>query len=263
MAYLASSLGKVHPQSHSHTTKNEMVTATRSQRQCYGIAVLAVVLAMLLMLLVNPWVTMSESPFLMFFGAVMVSAWYGGMSAGLLSTFSSALLSTYFFIEPTHSLKFDFSDSVRLSLFVLEGILISTLCEALHTTNRRLEASVRKFQASEEALHKSEQQFRIAIEHFPDAFAIYDANRRIQFVNTQALKLTGKSLEEVLGHTDEEIWSSEMTQGYLPLLLRAVETRTLQTQECPIALPHVGNITTIVKYVPVLDERGEIDSILG
>ncbi|HEY9603771.1 MAG TPA: PAS domain S-box protein, partial [Allocoleopsis sp.] len=125
------------------------------------------------------------------------------------------------------------------------------------------EASVRKFQASEEALHKSEQQFRIAIDHFPDSFAIYDANRRIQFVNTQALKLTGKSLEEFLGHRDEEIWPSEMTQGYLPLLLRAVETRTLQTQECTIALPHVGNITTIVKYVPVLDERGEIDSILG
>ncbi|HEY9724939.1 MAG TPA: PAS domain S-box protein [Chroococcales cyanobacterium] len=240
-----------------------MVTATRSHMQCYGIAVLAVVLAMLLMLLVNPWVTMSQSPFLMFFGAVMVSAWYGGMAAGLLSTFSSALLSTYFLIEPTYSLKFDFSDGVRLSLFVLEGILISALCEALHMTNRRLDMNVQKRQASEEALRKREQQFRIAMEHFPDPFAIYDANRRIQFVNTQALKLTRKSLEEFLGHTDEEIWPNEMTQGYLPLLRHAVETRTLQTQECTIALPDIGNLTMIVKYVPVLDERGEIDAILG
>jgi PAS domain S-box-containing protein len=240
-----------------------MVTATRSPMQCYGIAVLAVVLAMLLMLLVNPWVSMSQSPFLIFFGAVIVSAWYGGMGAGLLSTFSSALLSTYFSIDSSYSLKFDFGDSVRLSLFVLEGILISGLCEALHTTNRRLDMNVRKSQATEEALRQSEQKFRMAIDHFPDTFAIYDANRRIEFVNAQGIKLTRKSLGELLGHTDEEIWPSEMTQGYLPLLQRAVETRTIQTQECTIALPDIGNFTMIVKYVPVLDKRGEIDSILG
>lgn len=240
-----------------------MVTATRSPMQCYGIAVLAVVLAMLLILLVNPWVAMSRSPFLMFFGAVMVSAWYGGMGAGLLSTFSSALLSTYFSIDSTYSLKFDFSDSVRLSLFLLEGILISSLCEALHTTNQRLDMNVRKSQATEEALRQSEQKFRMAIDRFPDTFAIYDANRRIEFVNAQGIKLTRKSLEELLGHTDEEIWPSEMTQEYMPLLRRAVETRSIQTQECTIALPDIGNFTMMVKYVPVLDERGEIDAILG
>jgi PAS domain S-box-containing protein len=358
-----------------------MVTATRSQMQRYGIAVLAVVLAMLLMLLVNPWVAMSRSPFLMFFGAVMVSAWYGGMGAGLLSTFLSALLSTYFLVDPAYSQTLDLTDSARLSLFVLEGILFSLLCEVLHTSNRRLEVSQRKFQASEEryrclidtayegiwtldergrinyvnqqmaqmlgysvvemlerpifdfmdeaarleakqnlerrqqgikqrydfqfrrkdgsplstivstspilsesgeflgelamvtdvserliveeTLRKSEQQFRVAVDNFPDTFAIYDANRRIQFVNAQGIKLTGKSLEEFIGRTDEEVWPSEMTNGYLPLLKRAVETRTTQTQECNIALPGIGNFTMIVKYVPVLDERGEIDSILG
>ncbi len=332
-----------------------MVTVTSSQKQRYGVAVLAVVLALLLMLWLNPWVAMTKSPFLMFFGAVMVSAWYGGMEAGLLATFLSAVLSTYFFIYPINSLTLDLTNSVRLLLFVLQGILFSALCRVLHTTNRRLEVSWLKLRASEdryrrlidtayegiwttnaegridyvnqriaqmlgysmeemldrsvfefmdevarreaqqkferrkqgiteqydlrfrrkdgsdlwtivstnpifsetgefqgaiamitdvsdrvtakEELRKSEEQFRLAVENFPDIFVIYDANRRLQYVNSRGIEVMGKSLEELLGRRDEEIWANEVTDGYLPLLLRAVETRTLQVQECQITLP--------------------------
>lgn len=64
---------------------------------------------------------MSQSPFLMFFGAVMVSAWYGGMRTGLFATFLSAVLSTYLFIAPPFFAALDLSDSLRLSLFLLEA----------------------------------------------------------------------------------------------------------------------------------------------
>ena len=358
-----------------------MVIVRRSQMQRYGIAVLAVVSALLLMLLLNSSVAMTKSPFLMFFGAVMVSAWWGGTGPGVLATFLSALISTYFFLDPIYSLSVDLSTGVRLSLFLAQGILFSALCGVLRTANRRLEVSLLKLRASEEryrhlidtanegiwttnaegridyvnqqmtqmlgysvqemldrsvfdfmdeearieakrnlerrqqgikeqfdfrfrrkdgsalwtivstnpilsetgeclgtiammtdvserlsteeALRKSEQQFRAAIDNFPDTFAIYDANRRIQFVNAQGIKLTGKSLEEFIGHTDEEIWPCEVTDRYLPLLLRTVETRTVQTEECQITLPNLGKFTMMVKYVPLLDERGEISSILG
>ena len=359
-----------------------MVTVTSSQKQRYGVAVLAVVLALLLMLWLNPWVAMTKSPFLMFFGAVMVSAWYGGMGAGLLATVLSALLSSYFFIHPINNfLSLDLTDSVRLLLFLLQGILFSVLCGVLRTTNRRLEGSWLKLRASEERyrrlidtayegiwttnaegridyvnqriaqmlgysmeemldrsvfefmdevarreaqqkferrqqgiteqydlrfrrkdgsdlwtivstnpifsetgefqgaiamitdvsdrvtakeeLRKSEEQFRLAVENFPDLFVIYDANRRLQYVNSRGIEVMGKSLEELLGRRDEEIWANEVTDGYLPLLLRAVETRTLQVQECQITLPDTGKLTMVVKYVPLLDEKGEISSILG
>jgi PAS domain S-box-containing protein len=365
-----------------------MVTVTLPKKQRYGVAVLAVVSATVLMLWLNPWVTMAKSPFLMFFSAVMVSAWYGGMGSGLLATFLSALISCYLFVNPIFSFALDLSESVRMSLFVLEGILISGLCEGLRNANRRIETSRLKLQASEEryrriidtayegiwtinaegrieyvnqrlsemlgysveeilnrsvfdfmdeevrsaakqdferykqgikeqfdfryrrkdgsdlwtivsisplldqraefqgaiammtdvsyayselrlreraeeALRKSEQQFRAAVDNFPDTFAIYDANRRIQFVNACGIELTGKSLEEFLGRTDEEVWPCEVTDSYLPLLLKAVETRSLQAEECNITLPDIGNLTMIVKYVPLLDEKGEIYSILG
>ncbi len=354
---------------------------TRSQKLRYSVAVLAVLLALGLMLWLDPWLAMTQSPFLMFFGAVMVSGWYGGMKPGVLATFLSALLSNYFFIDPKYSLALALPSSVRLSLFMLQGIVFSAVCEALRTGNRRLELSLLKLQASEkryrrlidtayegiwtinaqgrieyvnqrmtemlgytveeildrsvfefmdegvrseakgkferckqgikeqfdfcyrrkdgselwtivstnpifgetgefqgaiamitdvsarvlaeEALHKSEERFRLAIDNFPDTFAIYDANRRIQFVNARGIELTGKSLEEFIGHTDEEVWPCEVTDTYLPLLERAVETRTSQTKECDITLPDIGKLSMVVKYVPLLDERAEIYSILG
>ena len=44
------------------------------------------------------------SHFTLFFAAVMVSAWYGGLGAGLVATILSALSLDYFFIAPIHSI---------------------------------------------------------------------------------------------------------------------------------------------------------------
>ncbi|HEY9652090.1 MAG TPA: PAS domain S-box protein, partial [Coleofasciculaceae cyanobacterium] len=236
---------------------------TRSEKQRYGVAVLAVLSALLLMLWLDPWIGMKTSPFLMFFGAVIVSAWYGGTGPGLVATFVSVPISAYFFIDPQNLSELTLSDSVRLSLFLLEGILMSSLCGALRSSNWRLEVSLLKLRASEEALRHSEERFRLAIDNFPDTFVIYDANRRLQYVNTRGIELSNKPLENLLGHTDEEIWPSQVTAAYLPLLHRAVETRTLQSSECKISVPERGTFTVILKYVPVLDHTGEISSILG
>ncbi|MBD2430537.1 ATPase [Fischerella muscicola CCMEE 5323] len=113
------------------------------------------------------------------------------------------------------------------------------------------------------ALLQSEERFRLAVDHMPDVFAIYDAQRRFQFVNAAALQHLGKPKEEVIGRTDEEILPVEITQLYLPILFKAVETRTTQTTETTITLPNDGTLTTLIKYVPVVDEQGEIYQILA
>jgi hypothetical protein len=57
----------------------------RTQLPDYVVAVLAVGLALLVKLLLNPLIE-EESPFLLFFGAVMVGAWFGGLGPGLFAT---------------------------------------------------------------------------------------------------------------------------------------------------------------------------------
>jgi PAS domain S-box-containing protein len=122
---------------------------------------------------------------------------------------------------------------------------------------------ITQFKRSQEALSLSEKRFRLAVDHFPDTFVIYDANRRFQFVNAHGVRIGGVPESALLGHTDEEIHPPAIVDAYLPHLLKAVETRTSQTAECSITLPTVGKIIFVVTYVPLLDERGEIYQILG
>ncbi len=112
-------------------------------------------------------------------------------------------------------------------------------------------------------LSKLEQQFRLAVDNIPDVFVIYDSQRRYQFVNAEGVRRSGKSIHDLLGAIDEELFGIEVTQQYLPLLQKVVETRTVQTQECTLNLPEIGTCTAIFTYVPLLDEHGNLQKILG
>jgi PAS domain S-box-containing protein len=232
-----------------------MVTATRSQVQRYGVAVLAVVLAMLLMLLFNSWVAMTQSPFLMFFGAVMVSAWYGGMGAGLLATLLSALLSNYYFVYPTYSLVLDLSDSVRLSLFVLEGILISVLCEALRTTNQRLEVSVHK-------LRESEQRYRRLIDTAYEGIWTLDDRGRINYVNPRIAQMLGYSMKEMLERPIFDFMDEEArleAQRNLERRKQGIKEQYDFRFRCQDGSP----LWTIVSTSPILSETGEYQGAIA
>ena len=68
----------------------------------YGVAVLVVCLAAGLTRLLAP--VAEGIPFLFFFVAVMVSAWYGGFRPALVTILLGALWSAYFVLPPVHSL---------------------------------------------------------------------------------------------------------------------------------------------------------------
>ncbi|MEH1962266.1 MAG: ATP-binding protein [Nostoc sp.] len=110
----------------------------------YAVALLAVGSGLLLTLLLQP--LLEPTIFLLFFAGVAVSAWYGGMEAGLLATTLSTLAVSYFFLEPVFSLFVASLDSiVRLGLFVLVTILISLLNSELRTAKQYLLVSEARF----------------------------------------------------------------------------------------------------------------------
>jgi K+-sensing histidine kinase KdpD len=109
----------------------------------YGIAVLAVGSALLIQLLLTPWLggDRGSNPFILFFGAVILAAWFDGLRAGLLATGLSALVSSYFFLAPQYAPHtIHAAQGIRLSVFVLEGVLISTLVGMMYSLRRRAEA---------------------------------------------------------------------------------------------------------------------------
>jgi C4-dicarboxylate-specific signal transduction histidine kinase len=118
-----------------------MLTDSRSPLLRYAIAVASVTLALSLASLLSR--RADPSHFTLFFAAVMMSAWYGGLGAGLLATILSALSLDYFFISRNYSLVLNWSAFLRLGVFVFVASLTSSLTAA----RRRAEEALRKAHA--------------------------------------------------------------------------------------------------------------------
>ena len=116
---------------------------------------------------------------------------------------------------------------------------------------------VTQHRLADKALKESEQRFRDAIDNFPNVFVIYDADRRVTYVNSNGLQIMGLSEQEVIGKKDEEIFPPEMINSYLPALKLAVETKMPQTLE-RTRPASMGGQTIIANIIPLLDEgRGD------
>lgn len=115
---------------------------------------------------------------------------------------------------------------------------------------------------TEIALKESEQRFRKAVDNFPDTFVIYNADRRIRFINHQGIRVSGYTENQILNRRDEELFPPGVTDNYLPLLQEAIQTKTSQKGECNIALNNT-QFSAAIAYIPLLNERGEIYQVLG
>jgi PAS domain S-box-containing protein len=149
----------------------------------YAVAVLATGLAVAAKLVLDP-VIGSETPFIILLAPVIVSAWYGGLGPALMATGLAVLAAEFLPVSQTHTL-------LRLSLFAVEGVLVSGLSGALHAARRRAEVGRAEAEASEARL-------RNFLESMPDAVVAADREGRIVLVNAQAETMFGYTREELL-----------------------------------------------------------------
>jgi PAS domain S-box-containing protein len=165
----------------------------------YGVAVLAVGMAFLVKLLLNPLIV-QETPFLLIFGAIMISAWYGGLGPGLLATVAAGLATDYFFLQPTSSFSGFSLETVPLLAFFLEGTLVCLLVEALRAARSRAEGSTLEAERQREHLRRNEEHFRSLVEGMRD-YAIFtlDPQGCVASWNAGAERLEGYNSEEIVG----------------------------------------------------------------
>jgi len=117
----------------------------------YLIAVWTVGTGLLLSLIAEPLVPSGISP--VFLLAVLISAWRGGLGAGLLASFLSAFAGAFVFLPPRFSLQIDRGDMLQLVVFTVCAVMIGTLS-----------AARRRAEAAREILFHKEQQARIEAE---------------------------------------------------------------------------------------------------
>ena len=158
----------------------------------YVTAVVVTGLALVLQELLYRWVKegLNATPFLVFFGAVMVGAWFGGLGPGLLATALSAVLSWYLFLYPQDSIAIDrFGQVLRLIIFVLEGVLISSLVGAMHSARRRAEANMLEIKRGEQKHQRQARQQE----------AVAELGKRALSTTTGIQDLLRQAVESVVG----------------------------------------------------------------
>ena len=165
-----------------------MLVAITKRHARYGLAVAAAGLMILLKLRFEPFLGQA-TPFLLMEIAVMVSAWYGGLWPGLVTTAVGALGVRYFFLVPPFSLALT-SKSILLQLiaFSLGGVLICLLTESRHRARRALQAS--------------DARFRRAVLDAPFPIMIHAEDRTVIQINNAWTEITGYTAQDIPTITD-------------------------------------------------------------
>lgn len=200
------------------------------------------------MLLLDPWSGMTQSPFLLFFGAVVFSAWAGGFKAGVLATILSVLLSNYFFVYPFYSISSLLTDSpslIRAMVFTLEGVFVSYLSEALIVAKRRSGNSLQHLKASEE-------RFCLALSSSKITVFQQDETYHYQW----AYHPHGQQASsQILGKTDYDIFPSEEAEKLLAIKQRVLSSGLPFRDE--IALTVNGNLRYYDLILQCIEELPE------
>lgn len=213
----------------------------------YGVTVLSVLTALLLMLWLDAWIPMHSSPFLLFFAAIMVSAWYGGFKPGLVATALSALASNYFFLPPA-GLALTAAEWERVGLFTLVAIMMSWLSG----TRRQLVQELRR----------DRDWISAIVNAAGNLLVVCDRQGRIEQFNRACEQLTGYQFEEVRG---KFIWDLLPPDDVAAVrsLLKPLPTKQTWREYQGTWLGKDGSQRTIMwSNAALFDEQGKIRSLI-
>lgn len=142
----------------------------------------------------------------LFFAAIMCSAWFGGIIAGLEAVVMSAAAIVYFFVPPIFSLRVAQEFRSDVAGFVVCAIAVT----AISTARRRGEAAIRfardelerrvqertvELERSNEAIAERERQLRELTEAIPQQIWRASATGQVEYCNRPLTEYLGELLE--------------------------------------------------------------------
>ncbi|AFZ14618.1 multi-sensor hybrid histidine kinase [Crinalium epipsammum PCC 9333] len=225
-----------------------MLRVIRDRTKPYIVTLGIVASALSLTLLLKPLLGTTNLP--LFYAAVSVSAWYGGMNAGLLATLLSTIAIQYFFIIPLHNFAInDLTHIVRLGVFVLVTLLISSLNSELRAAKQRIEKSLIKLKASEE-------QYRLIVDTAYEGIWKYNSDAETEFVNQRLAEMLGYTSEEMLGRKVFDFIDKDKREQVEQILQRRKQGIKEQYDFC-FRCKDNSELWAIVTSSPIIDQNGE------
>ena len=163
----------------------------------YGLAVALSVLALLLRLQLAS--ALAGFPFMTFFGAVLLVAFFGGTGPALLSVLITALMAAYYLIEPVGMFQMQMpSGAIALGLYLLITGTLIVLVASLSRFHEQQAKSDKLLR--HQAVFESEQRFRILVQGVRD-YAIYmlAPDGTVSNWNSGAELIKGYTADEIVG----------------------------------------------------------------
>jgi len=207
----------------------------------YGFALSVSALALALTQWIVPFV--GGYAFDLFQGAVVLSAWYGGLGPGFLTAGASLFALDYFLIPPLHSLSLGMADLFRLVVFGSVAILTSSLSEGL-----RRERNIReRIGVEKEILEVTNREQHKIGQELHDGLCQTLAGLRL-IGDSLRSKLVAKSLPEV---KDVELMERRLTEALAQadMVSRGLYPVELETNGLMAALEEMAAKTSSVYSV--------------
>ena len=154
------------------------------------------VLAWLMREALSPIWGPNSLPFVFFFPAIVLTAWYGRLRLSLLSIGLSAMLANYFFLEPRHTFGIgNTGEAVGIFAFVVCSIAVTLAIEAMHRANERARRAVEERRQADEA----SAHLAAIVTSSSDAIVSKTLQGIVRTWNEGAERVFGYTAEEMIG----------------------------------------------------------------
>ncbi len=219
----------------------------------YGVAVLSVVIAVALIV---TWQSHVETaPGSLLFLAVMLSAWRGGLSAGLLATVLSLVAFDYYLTAPDYSLAAQLTSMPRLLIFALAALFAcllgatqrratQSLGEArddlagkvgeLQAANQALQAENAERRRAEQLVRESEQRLRALVGSVDEIVFEFAADGTYLNIWTRDESLLVRPRSELIGRRASEVIGDAAGGEHLAAFERVLASGRAETLEYPL-----------------------------
>ena len=169
----------------------------------YGFAVVIAATAAALRTALIPWLG-TGFPYLLFFPAIMLASWRGGLGPGVLTTALTAIYSAFVFLGPQGSIWIDSTaDRISFWLFIGIGTAIAWLHESVRRAERRHHLDEARLLAATADVERSQRRLQDLVADVPGV--VWESwaepggdSRRLDFISDHVEGLLGYSREEWL-----------------------------------------------------------------
>ncbi|AKQ69779.1 Two-component sensor histidine kinase [Myxococcus hansupus] len=207
------------------------------------------------------------TPFLFFFGAVMVAGWWGGWGPALLATVLSVVVVDFYFLAPLQSVLLGAGGFVSLGVFGLLAVLMTKLNVMLRTAHAERAELLKRERVARGEAEAGRAQLHSLFKNAPACIILMRGPRHVfSFSNPMNNELMGRG--DLVGQEAAKAlpWAEE--RGFITILDEVYRTgvpfaSNAVTFPSPLPNGETQERYLNIVYQPTRNEQGEVDGIAG